>query len=123
MIKITSYEFFCSLQEYDLKEVMICFVEEFKNYTNVSRYAVLKDEPIRYRGSREQRAFYASLCEFYCNWYHLKTPCWVNKDEYFLHYDYFPFCDGDTTLVCKERTPLEFKKRNIYIGESDVVIY
>lgn len=115
---MTSYEFFCSLEEYPLEDVMICFVEEFKNYRESARLRVLKEEPMRYRGTREERAFYAALCEFYSNWYHLPQPPWLFKEEYFLEDIYKPF-NKESEI---NRSPMEFRKRNIAIGKNDVVL-
>ena len=115
---MTSYEFFCSLEDFSLSECMTCFVEEFKNYRHGARLIVLRDEPIRFRGTKQERAFYAGLCEFYANWYHLPLPPWLEKEEYFLEEKWYPFMEN----LVDEKSPIEFRKRNIIIGPNDVVL-
>ncbi|MGL4949957.1 MAG: hypothetical protein ACRC5M_06215 [Anaeroplasmataceae bacterium] len=114
---MTSYEFFCSLEDFSLEDVVNCFIEEFKQYRLSAKIIVLRDEPIRLRGTKEHRAFYCALCEFYCNWYHLEIPQWVNKDDYVLKETYHPF----GTLYDFNKSPVEFRKRNISIGPNDIV--
>lgn len=117
---MTSYEFFCSLEDFSLSDCMTCFVEEFKHYRESARLIVLRDEPIRFRGTKQERAFYAALCEFYANWYHLPLPPWIEKEEYFLEEPWFPF--SEERFLIKEKSPMEFRKRNIFIGPNDVVL-
>lgn len=115
---MTSYEFFCSLEDYSLSDCMTCFVEEFKNYRHSARKLVLRDEPMRLRGTQQERAFYAALCEFYANWYHLHLPPWLEKEEYFLKEKWYPF----STDLIESKSPIEFRRRNIIIGPNDVVL-
>lgn len=115
---MTSYEFFCALEDFSLKDVVNCFIEEFKNGRPNARVLILRDEPMRYRGTKRERAFYASLCDFYCNWYNLPIPPWLDKEEYILDEPWYPYGH----IVDQKRTPLEFKKRNIFIGQNDVTI-
>lgn len=120
---MTSYEFFDCLEdvhlygEYSFNDVVNVFIEEFKNRRPNGRKVILRDEPMRLRGTKQERAFYAALCEFYANWYHLPLPLWLEKEEYVLDEPWFP--NGE---VIKEKSPIEFRKRNIFIGPSDVVI-
>ena len=116
---MTSYEFFAALQDFSLLDVVTCFIEEFKNGRPGARKIILRDEPMRYRGTKQQRAFYAALCDFYCNWYHLPIPPWLDKKEYILDEPWYPYGDGFDI----SRTPIEFKKRNIFIRENDVIQY
>lgn len=109
---------FCSLEDgWSLQYVTTCFIEKFKNYRSNARILVIRDEPIRHRGSKEERAFYTALVEFYINWYHLPTPRWLKKKEYTLKKTYYPFSKN----LKLEDSPLEFKNRNIVIGKNDVV--
>lgn len=111
-----AYEFFCSLIDYELCDVANCFIDEFNNLSQRGRMLTIKQEPMRGQGNKETRAFYAALCEFYSNWYHLPQPSWMFKDEYYLQYKWHPYTSKDE-LHC----PIEFKSRNIIIGQNDII--
>lgn len=120
---MTSYEFFDCLEDvhlygdYSFNDIVNVFIEEFKGRCLEGMKVILRDEPMRLRGTQRERAFYAGLCEFYANWYHLPLPLWLDKSEYFLAEPWFP--NGSTPM---EKSPIEFSKRNIFIGVSDVTI-
>ena len=123
---MTSYDFFDCLDDvhlygkYTFADVVNVFIEEFKHLSPVGRKLTLRDEPMRLRGTKQERAFYYALCEFYANWYHLPLPPWIEKEEYVLDELWYPY--GGERYNAVEKSPIEFRKRNIIIGPSDVVI-
>ena len=123
---MTSYEFFDCIEdvhlygEYRFEDVVNVFIEEFKRLRYNGKLITLRDEPMRLRGTKEERAFYCALCEFYANWYHLPLPPWIHKKEYVLEKEWYPY--GYEDCYDKEKSPIEFRRRNIIIGPHDVVI-
>lgn len=115
---MTSYEYVTMLEDYNFKELYPVFLEEFKNYSQHTRRLVLRDEPIRLRGTKQERAFYAAMCEFLTNYYHIGQPQWLFKEEYFLDEPYYPFGEYNSL----DKSPIEFRKRNIAIGVNDMIV-
>jgi hypothetical protein len=65
-------------------------------------------------------AYYAGVIEFITNEQGIKTPNWVFKKKYYLNDPFF--VSGFTNFVYRVltmiETPVEFKTRNIFLGED-----
>ena len=65
-------------------------------------------------------AYYAGLVEFLSNEQGVQPPLWVYKKNFYLKNPFFPsgFKNYEYRLLTMIETPIEFKIRNIFLGEN-----
>ena len=65
-------------------------------------------------------AYYAGVIEFITREQGIKTPSWVYKKKYYLKVPFFVsgFTNFAYRVITMIETPLEFKTRNVYLGED-----
>jgi len=92
---------------------IIYFVDEFRR--NPSKK--IKKPPYR---SVLANSFYAGVVEFLTREQNVKPPLWVFDKKYYLKNPWFPdnIKNGKYRIMLMIESPLEFKTRNIFIGEN-----
>ena len=92
---------------------IVCFVDEFNRNSNI----ILN--PPKYK-SIVANAYYAGLVEYLTNKNGIRNPDWVFERKYYLKEPFFP--SGvrrfELRVLSMLESPIEFKSRNIFIGEN-----
>jgi len=92
---------------------IIQIVDTYRSNTNLSLVERDFDSPIA-------DAFYAGTVEYLKNESNQKPPKWVFKDKYYLKSPWFAnnFKNLELKVLIMIETPVEFKTRNIFLGEN-----
>ena len=92
---------------------VVNFVDEFRRNPKMDVHSSVYN-------SAECNAYYAGLVEFLTKEQGVETPDWVFEKKYYLSDPLFPTKIKNTVfrMITIIETPLEFKTRNIYIGEN-----
>lgn len=99
------------------------FLDEFYGTDARSRFEMIRIEPVCSNIAQVQKAFLAATVHKLANDYSLPVPSWVfEREYYFLNTPYFD-CDaqGKLHLLFMYKSPLEFKHRNLFVGENVLV--
>jgi len=93
--------------------VVIRFVDDFRRNTNMRIKKPMFDSDIA-------NAFYAGVVEYISNEQNVQAPKWVYNKEYYLSIPFFAggFKSLEYRILTMIETPVEFKTRNIFLGEN-----
>lgn len=82
--------------------------------------ALISVEPIYNKNYTVFMCILAGTVEKLANDYELTVPSWVYKKEYYLDSEYYAFNTKNTEFqeYLKSTTPEEYKKRNLYVGDT-----
>ncbi|HEY5587392.1 MAG TPA: hypothetical protein VIK86_00390 [Candidatus Paceibacterota bacterium] len=102
----------------DFTFALSSFLDEF--YRSDNKEILIKDEPIYEKGFEKENSIIASVVHKLANDYTINVPQWVHNKKYILAKPYYQF---DTTnkeyqeyLI--DKSPMEFKQRNIYVDDN-----
>jgi len=92
---------------------IIFFVDEFRRNPNKK----INKPPYR---TITANAFYAGVVEFLTREQNIKPPMWIFNKKYYLKNPWFPdnIKNRKYRIMLMIESPLEFKTRNIFIGEN-----
>ncbi len=111
------------MREYEKDPQSYMFNQLIDDITfNVSRNEFAKmveKEPGEYEGTPPHfGALIAGVVGYFCEFYHMKEPHWIYRKKYFLPKPWFVSDDKKIRRILFETSPMEFKRRNIFIADN-----
>lgn len=96
------------------------WLDDFYGNPKSLKQLMIDKEPIYYQNDSAFMCYIAASCEYLANIYDLNIPQWVNDDKYIYSGIYYA---GNTKILdyqkyLKEHSPIEFSKRNLYVGDN-----
>lgn len=94
------------------------FLDEFKK--SAHKEMLILAEPANITGYDKERSILAAVAHKLANENNIKVPDWVFKVEYILKQPYFQFDTKNKEYqeYLIQKSPIEFRQRNIYVDEN-----
>jgi len=96
------------------------WLDEFYRSSKQLKQLMIDKEPLYINSDKVFMCYLAATVEFLCHKYRLTTPIWVNSDKYMYKGIYYA---GNTKIreykkYLKDTSPIEFSKRNLFVGDN-----
>lgn len=108
-------------KETDFIYALSVFLDEFERSDN--KEILILEEPLETIGYDKERSILAAVAHKLANENNIKVPDWVFKIEYILKQPYFQFDTKNKEYqeYLIQKSPIEFRQRNIYVDENALV--
>jgi hypothetical protein len=100
------------------------FIDDFVRSDDKARLKMIINEPKKYsKLSKKEYSYIAALVERLADYYEIDKPLWIyKKDKYYLDDPYFPVeCKGRLRWFLLIDSPVQFKKRNIFVSKDHLI--
>lgn len=96
------------------------WLDDFYRVSNSVKQIMVDTEPNYLTENKMFMVYIAASVEYLTNTYSLNKPKWVDNEKYYSSVEYFAF---DTTIneyqdYLRKTSPIEFSKRNLFVGEN-----
>lgn len=108
-------------RHYNDKELLFGdWLDEFYNSPKTIKQLMLEKEPNNCNNDSVFTSYIAATVDYLSNKYKLSKPDWVSSDKYVYNGVYYA---GNTKIkeyqkLLKDTSPIEFSKRNLYVGDN-----